>query len=139
METIKKLAEAAKICLDDLKSIDSKVSVTEGNLAFLASKKATLTSEIEDLEKKKSVVQDACGTLEKNARADIELRLQAISAREGEILSERAMLKTKLLAADGALAESEGVIKRYAELYNEYLAKASDLNEKRQILMATFK
>lgn len=139
METIKKLAEAAKICLDDLKSIDSKVSVIEGNLAFLASKKATLTAEIEDLEKKKAVVQDACGTLEKNARTDIELRLQAISAREGEILSERATLKTKLLAADGALAESEGVIKRYAELYNEYLAKASDLNEKRQILMATFK
>lgn len=139
METIKKLAEAAKLCLDDLKSISSKVSITEGNLANLLAKKSTVELDISRLEEKKAAIQDAVGTLEKNARADIEVRMQAISARESEILAERADLKTKLIQASAAREESEKAIKRYTELYNEYLAKAQELGEKQRAVMAAFK
>lgn len=139
METIKRLEEAAKSCLADLKGIESKVSATEGNLAFLDAKKAKLGAEIADLEAKKNAVMDSVGALEKDARANIDDRLNEIKAKEAELLKDRADLKTKIYQTDAATTEADAAKERYTALYAECLEKVKDLEERKVAVMNALK
>lgn len=136
MESLKRLEEIAKECLKDIKAIDSKVSVAEGNLAFLESKKTSLSAEISDLESKKSAVQQSIGTLEIESRKKIDESMREIKFREEHLTSERADLKTKLYQADSARAEAETAREKYAALYLEYLDKSQEIEDKIQSILA---
>lgn len=139
METIKRLEEAAKTCLADLKAIESKVSITEGNLAFLESKKGTLSSEIADLEIKKTAIMESVGTIEKDARTQIDAKLNEIKAKEDSLLKDRADLKTKLFQADSVSEEATQSKDKYTALYAEYLEKVKDLDDKKNAVMNALK
>lgn len=139
MESLKKLKDVAEECIRDLKSIDSKISVSEGNLAFLESKRATLTTEIATLETKKAAVMDAVGTLEKDARNGIEARMQEIKAKEDSLATDRADLKVKLFQSDSAKADADKEREKYSVLYAEYLTKVQDLDEKKTALANVLK
>lgn len=139
METIKKLKDAAEECIRDLKSIDSKISVSEGRLEFLQAKVIGLNTEIADLETKKAAVMDAVGTFEKDARNKIEDRLREIRAKEESLTADRADVKTKIFQADAAKADSDQAKEKYSALYAEYLTKVAEIDEKRQALANVLK
>lgn len=136
MESLKKLEEVAKECLRDIKAIDSKISVAEGNLAFLESKKTSLSAEIADLEAKKVAVQQSVGTIELESRRQIDDRMREIKLKEEQLVSERADLKTKLFQADGSKNEAEKAREKYAAAYLEYSDKAQELENKIQSILA---
>lgn len=139
METIKRLKDVAEECLKDLKNIDSKASIAEGNLAFLESKKTKLGAEIADMEAKKNAVMESVGTFEKDARAQIEAKFNEIKAKETQLLNDRADLKTKIFQAEAATGEAQDAKEKYSALYSEYLTKAEELDAKKNAVMNALK
>lgn len=136
MESLKRLEEVAKECLKELKSMDSKVSITEGNLAFLESKKIAVTTEIADLEAKKTAVMASIGTAEREARDQIDTRVRELRLKEEQFLADRANLKTKTYELESAKTEAEAAREKYAALYAEYLTKAQEMEDKKQAILA---
>lgn len=136
MESLKKLEQVIKDCLGEIKAVDSKVSISEGNLAFLESKKIALNAEISDLETKKTAVQESVGSIEREARNRIDDQTRELRLKEELVLADRADLKTRIYQADAAKTEAEAAKEKYAKLYAEYLIKAQELDEKKQAILA---
>lgn len=136
MESLKKLEDAAKECLKDLKAIDSKVSITEGNLAFLESKKIKLTAEISDLEGKKASVMESVGTVEKEAREKIDAGVRELRLKEDQLIADRAALKTKLYEAESSKVQSDEAREKYTAAYAECLVATKEMEEKKQAILA---
>lgn len=139
MESLKKLKDAADECLRDWKAIESKISVSDGNLAFLNSKKGSLTAEIADLETKKTSIMDTVGALEREAQKRIDAKLQEIKTKEDQMAVERADLKTKQFQADSAKTDSDQARDKYSALYAEFQTKLQELADKKQAVMDALK
>lgn len=134
MESLKKLKDVAEECLKDIKAIDSKTSIAEGNLSFLESKKTTLGAEILDLESRKSAVMELVGRLEKDARNEIESKMREVKAKEEYLESLKADLKIKLFQAEASNKDSLSEKEKYAALYAEYTAKLAELEAKKRAI-----
>lgn len=139
MESLIKLADIAKQAIGDLKSIDSIISVKEGNIAFLESKRVALAAAITELEAKKATILDFVGTMEKTAREAIEVKLREIQAKEEQLAAEHADLKAKSFQADGAKEDAIKEKERYAALYAEYSIKVQEIEDKKQAVLAALK
>lgn len=134
MESIKKLEEAAKLCLKDLRAMESKISVSEGSLANLDANKAALTAEVEELGGKKAALMEYIGTAEMEFQKKVEARNREFTLKEESLNSERGAVKAELFGARAASADAENERRRYAALYEEYTARLKELDDKRAAL-----
>lgn len=134
MESIKKLEDAAKECLKDLRSIDSKVSIAEGRLSSFEAKGATLAAEVTDLETKKAAILSFIGSVEANSRRAQEDKIADLRAKESQLDNERADLKAKQYQADEARRTADEMKAKFDALFREYQAKSEELNQKKEQL-----
>lgn len=139
MELVKNLETAAKAFLSDLKTMDSRISATQGSLDVLNAKKTALQAEVSELEAKKAAVGERVGSMEKEAQVRIDNRLQELKTKEDQVLADRAELKTRLFQAETAKQASEDESKRYSLLYAEYTQKKSELDAKLDAILAAAK
>ncbi len=131
METIKKLEEAAKNCLSDLKSIESKISVSEGRLDFLNAAKIKLAAEVSEMEAKKTAILESTTRAEMESKRGIEDRLAALKLKEENIQNEMANWKIKSFQAESERSEAQEARLKYEKLYVDYMARYEELNQKK--------
>lgn len=139
MESIEKLANAAKECLSDLKTVESRISILDGKLSFLQSQKVALSAEIADMEARKTAILQETSRIEAESKQTVDGRIAAAKAKEAQVLEDAAMLKTKLFQADSAKADAESEKEKYASLYAEYLIKVQELDDKKQAVLQALK
>lgn len=132
MESIKALEAAAKECLKDLRTIESRVSITEGNLRNMEASRDALKVEVSELGAKKAELMEFIGTAALEAQKENDARLRDIRIKEEALQADRANLKARVIQYDSARVDMERSKEQYDRLYAEYEARLADFNHKRQ-------
>ena len=139
MESIKRLEEAAKACIKDLREQESKYSIKEGDIHGLETKKQALDKEIHDLQAKKAELVSFLGMAKSNLDKEHEAKLREHRAKNDALDTERGKIKSLEVQAEMSKKASDESKEKYDKLYKEYEKKLDDINQKREAVLAALK
>ena len=135
MESIKRLEEAAKACIKDLREMDSKFSIKEGDIHGLESKKTDLEKEVHELQAKKAELVSFIGSAESNLKKEYEAKARDLSAKSDTLDGERGKIRGLEIQAEMARKEAYESKQQYDKLYKEYEQKLAEINQKREAVL----
>lgn len=139
MEAIKRMEEAIKSGLKELREMDSKYSIKEGDIHGLEAKKSTLEKEVTELQAKKAELVSFLGMAKSNLDKEHEAKLRDLKVKSDVLDTERGKIKGLEVQAEMSKKASDESKEKYDELYKEYEKKVSELNQKREAVLKALK
>lgn len=139
MDSIKKLVDAAKECMSDLRSMESKLSVAQGNISSYESQAAEIKKEIDKLNKKKAELVSFLRDEEERQKKEHEAKIKELDLKSDALDKERGAARIKENHAAEALKSATNEKLNYMRLSNEMEQKIKEINEKRERLNAVLR
>lgn len=139
MESIKKLEQAAKDCLKDLRTMESQVSIAEGNLAGLRANKDILTKEVTELGEKKMALIEFIGRAGLESQKELEAKNREIKTKEDALEALKYDLRAKIAQAEGARKDAEHAKFQSDAAKAQYDEQINALNEKARAVAEIYK
>lgn len=136
MESLKELEVSLKKAMADIRGMDSKFSVQEGNIKGLESRKIDLEKEITELQAKKAELVSFLGSAQSNLNKEHEAKMRDLATKHDALDGDRGKIRGLEIQAELSKKAADESKEKYDKLYAEYSSKLADLKSKQEQLSA---